>query len=238
MTTGDQPASGRSVKLISSGGFDVSEAWFRPDYWGDRAKPVASGGRGGAWFIDAEPDDLVLRHYRRGGMMARLAEKTYLFTGFDQTRSIAEFKLLQKLRELGLPVPEPVAAIAWRYRLCWCRAAILVKRIPGAVTFSDEAAYSDPENWKALGTLVRQFHDAGLNHVDLNCDNILLSQGQLYLIDFDRCRLETGTETQSGASWKESNLKRLKKSMVKRLSLSSNQIDRYWRTLSDAYAAS
>lgn len=26
--------------------------WFDPDYWGERAVPVSSGGRGSAWFIE------------------------------------------------------------------------------------------------------------------------------------------------------------------------------------------
>ena len=41
--------------------------------------------------------------------MARFAEKTYLFIGFDKARSLAEFRLLVKLKSLGLPVPVPVA---------------------------------------------------------------------------------------------------------------------------------
>ena len=47
----------------------VTADWFNADYWGDKARPVSSGGRGGAWFVRAGDDRLVLREYRRGGLM-------------------------------------------------------------------------------------------------------------------------------------------------------------------------
>lgn len=236
LATGDQSDSGRAVKLISAGSQEVSEAWFQPDYWGDRATPVASGGRGGAWFIDAEPDSLVLRHYRRGGMMARLAEKTYLFTGFDQTRSIAELRLMEKLRSLGLPVPEAVAAIAWRHQLLWYQAAILVKRIPGAVTFCNSEDLSDEWLWRQLGEVIRRFHDKGLNHVDLNCDNILIADSRIYLIDFDRCKLMPESSHGASSGWKRRNLDRLYRSICKRCpDLEITQRETLWQNFTHAY---
>ncbi len=222
--------------LVSSEYEGVTASWFSPDFWGGRAKPVTSGGRGGAWFIDVEPSGFVLRHYRRGGLMARLAEKTYLFSGFDQTRSLAEFQLLERLRSLGLPVPEAVAAIAWKYRLFWYRAAILVKRIPGAVTFADSTRLHDEGLWQQLGQVVRQFHDQGLDHVDLNCDNILVAGDQIYLIDFDRCRLVTGKENAADTAWKQRNLDRLYRSVQKRCSrLTQEQRNAHWQSLLQAY---
>jgi len=168
--------------------------------------------------------------------MARLAEKTYLFTGFDQARSLAEFRLLERLRLLGLPVPEAVAAIAWKYRFFWYRAAILVKRIPGAVTFPDSARLNDDELWRQLGQVVRQFHDQGLDHVDLNCDNILVTNDQIYLIDFDRCRLVTGNDKEISSAWKQRNLDRLHRSVQKRCSrLAQEQRDARWQSLLQAY---
>ncbi|TKV63345.1 3-deoxy-D-manno-octulosonic acid kinase [Marinobacter panjinensis] len=228
--------SGKSVLLVSPEYEGVTAPWFSPDFWQDRAKPVTSGGRGGAWFIDAEASGLVLRHYKRGGLMARLAEKTYLFTGFDQARSLAEFRLLGRLRALGLPVPEAVAAIAWKYRLFWYRAAILVKRIPGAVTFSDSDRLSDESLWALLGQVIRRFHDSGLDHVDLNCDNILVAEDQIYLIDFDRCQLVSESDNDADATWKQRNLERLHRSVRKRCpSLSSSQRESLWQHLLQAY---
>ncbi|AZR40368.1 3-deoxy-D-manno-octulosonic acid kinase [Marinobacter salarius] len=236
LATGTHSDSGTSLLLVSPRYEGVTASWFSPDFWKGRAKPVSSGGRGGAWFVDMEPPGMVLRHYRRGGMMARFAEKTYLFTGFEQTRSVAEFRLLGQLRSLGLPVPEAVAAIAWKYRLFWYRAAILVERIPNSVTFSDSDRLSDESLWAQLGQVIRRFHDNGLNHVDLNCDNILVTGDQLYLIDFDRCKLVPESENETDSAWKQRNLERLQRSVRKRCpGLSPSQRENLWQHLLQAY---
>jgi len=236
LDAGNHSGSGQSLLLVSPGYDGVTPAWFSPDFWEGRAKPVTSGGRGGAWFIESEPSGMVLRHYRRGGLMARLAEKTYLFTGFDQARSLAEFRLLSQLRAMDLPVPEAVAAIAWKYRLFWYQAAILVKRIPGSVTFPDSHLLGDESLWKELGQVIRRFHDNGLNHVDLNCDNILVADNQIYLIDFDRCKLVPESDNDTDSAWKQRNLERLHRSVRKRCpDLSASQREQFWQHLLQAY---
>lgn len=215
---------------------EVTESWFSPECWGTCASEVTAGGRGGAWFIEAEPFDMVLRHYRRGGLMARLSKRSYWFTGFHSTRSIEEFRLMRRLRNIGLPVPDVVAAIAWRHRLFWYRAAILVKRIPGAVTFPDCQHIHEATLWEGLGVIIRRFHDAGLNHVDLNCDNILVTGDQIYLIDFDRCRLLDDSDDATGSKWRQRNLERLRRSVHKRcIHLTESQRERLWRDLILAY---
>ena len=42
---------------------------LEPAWWGDAAVPVASGGRGAAWFVRGAFGDGVLRRYRRGGVV-------------------------------------------------------------------------------------------------------------------------------------------------------------------------
>src|SRR5690606_17355149 len=63
---------------------------FSPTAWGERARPVSSGGRGGAWFVDAPFGPCVLRHYLRGGLAAHLSRDRYLWRGAASTRSFAE----------------------------------------------------------------------------------------------------------------------------------------------------
>ncbi len=82
--------------------------------------------------------------------------------------------------------------------------------------------------------MVRRFHNAGLDHVDLNCDNILVAQGQVYLIDFDRCRLRA--EGPSEATWKRANLNRLRRSVEKRCqSIPEKRREQLWKHLVSAY---
>ncbi|WP_166258885.1 3-deoxy-D-manno-octulosonic acid kinase [Marinobacter salicampi] len=211
-----ESGTGRCSILRAPGYEQIDEQWFSPTFWADKAQPVEKGGRGGAWFIDREPSSLVLRHYRRGGAVAKLIEKTYLFTGFDRTRSHAEFKLLNHLFALGLPVPEPVSALACLHGLLWYQAAIMLKRIPGAVTFFSSTHLCEPSLWEELGYVIRRFHDHGLNHVDLNCDNVLIASEKIYIIDFDRCRVVPQSRNVLDANWKRRNIERLHRSIRKR----------------------
>jgi 3-deoxy-D-manno-octulosonic acid kinase len=66
------------------------------------------------------------------------------------------------------------------------------------------------DDWRKLGRLLRRFHDAGLDHADLNAHNILRDAGSgFWLIDFDQGRLR------SQGGWREGNLRRLLRSLRK-----------------------
>jgi len=46
------------------------------------------------------------------------------------------------------------------------------------------------ESWLAAGRCIRRFHDAGVQHADLNAHNVMLGEdGEVWLLDFDRGRL-------------------------------------------------
>lgn len=226
--------SGRCLLLRDAAYELVSRRWLQPDYWEGRARPVATGGRGGAWFVRSPLGDLVLRRYHRGGLVARISSSGYLFAGFHRSRSHAEFRLLQRLRDLGLPVPEPVAALACRSGITY-RAAILLRRLPGASPLAEQEQLGDAQLWEAVGRVLRQFHDAGLDHRDLNCDNILVAGETISLIDFDRCRLRAPHRT--GTAWQRRNLRRLYRSVKKRCEqLSERTRNRLWQHLEAGYA--
>ena len=68
-----------------------------------------------------------------------------------------------------------------------------------------------------VGGMIRRFHQAGLDHVDLNARNILVDpSGAPWLIDLDRCRLRAAGE------WQEGNLARLERSLGKFLAKPSS----------------
>ncbi|HSX64474.1 MAG TPA: 3-deoxy-D-manno-octulosonic acid kinase [Pseudoxanthomonas sp.] len=206
--------------------------WFDPDKWGERARPVDSGGRGGAWFVDAPSSQCVLRKYRRGGLAARFSRDRYLWHGSDRTRSFAEFRLTRALLSRGLPVPRPVAASYVREGMFY-RAAILIERLVGVRSLGDLIRTEDAElPWEATGKLIARFHRAGLDHADLNADNILFdAQGQGWLIDFDRSALRI-----PATHWRERNLSRLRRSLMKlRGARSEEQIHHGYALLRRAY---
>src|SRR5690554_7228301 len=70
------------------------------------------------------------------------------------------------------------------------KAWIILRRLADSQPLPEAENVADPELWFRVGSVVRRFHDAGLNHVDLNCDNILVAPDGVYLIDFDRCDLD------------------------------------------------
>lgn len=184
---------------------------FSVQHWGDRARPVDEGGRGSAWFIDAPFGASVLRHYRRGGLIARLVHDRYLWRGAVHTRSFAEFRLMRALRALKLPVPQPIAACYLREGMGY-RCAILMERIADVRSLAERARLAGRgAPWEETGRLVARFHRAGLDHADLNAHNILFDgNGHGWLIDFDR-----GVQRIPATAWRERNLKRLLRSLVK-----------------------
>ena len=201
--------------------------WFEPEYWHARAAAqAATGGRGSAMFVDAPFGSCALRHYRRGGMAARVFGDRYLWTGPERTRSFAEFRLLAEIARLGLPGPAPVAA---RYRKSgpFYRADLITRRIADARTLAECLAGGrlDAELAYETGALVARFHRAGIWHADLNAHNVLVTSSALHLIDFDRGRLRAPAE-----GWRLANLQRLHRSLVK-LSRPGHEIDVFERDI-------
>lgn len=190
---------------------DADPGVFSPAWWGERAKPITSGGRGSAWFIDAPFGRCVLRQYKRGGMMSWINHNHYVWRGADDTRSFAEFRLMRCLLGKGLPVPAPLAAFYIRSGLRY-RAAILMQRLDAVLSLADlvqRAGSNAP--WEKSGRLIARFHRHGLDHADLNAHNILYdNKEQGWIIDFDRSSLRI-----PATRWRERNLGRLLRSLLK-----------------------
>ncbi|WP_074550887.1 3-deoxy-D-manno-octulosonic acid kinase [Dyella sp. AtDHG13] len=190
----------------------VDDAWFEPEAWRERgALRQQSGGRGGVAIIDTPAGECVLRHYRRGGMVARLMGDRYLWSGADHTRSFMEFRLLARIAALGLPSAVPVACRYRRHGLFY-EADLITRRIADAQTLAQclAAGRLDGEMAELVGALVARFHRAGIWHADLNAHNVLVTDDALYLIDFDR-----GRQREPAESWQQANLQRLRRSLVK-----------------------
>ena len=190
----------------------VDADWFDPDAWQARgALRRQQGGRGGVAIIETPAGECVLRHYRRGGMVAKLMGDRYLWKGADRTRCFAEFRLLGRIAALGLPGPQ---AVACRYRRegPFYTADLITRRIAGARTLAECLADGslDGELAELVGALVARFHRAGIWHADLNAHNVLVAAEQLYLIDFDR-----GRQREPAEAWRQANLQRLRRSLVK-----------------------
>jgi len=190
---------------------------FDPVFYTDRAQPVSAGGRNAAWFVHDRWGSGVLRKYRRGGLMARINKSHYVWNGAENTRSFAEFRLLQSMHAQGLPVPRVVAA---SYTRSWCfyQAALITETLPGtrplASVLKDMPASVDSGALaKACADSIYLMHKANVWHADLNAFNILVDgNNKAWLIDFDKGRQRVMT-----ASLCNDNLNRLKRSLEKGL---------------------
>ena len=184
------------------------------------AEPVSGSGRGGAWFVRSAAGDAVLKHYRRGGKAAWLSQDAYLYLGDARVRSFAEYRLLRRLREKGLPVPEPLAAFC-RRRGAVYRAALLTARIPQAASLLQQAD-AGRAPWAAVGETLARLHRAGARHSDLNAHNILFdADGGIRVIDWDKGRLTSGP-----GPWCTVVLERLARSLRKDCRLPADELAR------------
>ena len=210
----------------------ASPEWFSPAFWGERARPVDSGGRGGAWFVDAPFGPALLRRYLRGGLVARFNRDRYWWRGANETRSFAEFRLTRAVAEKGLPVPRPVAAY-YRRDGFYYYAAIVLERLNDVRSLADRAAVAgDGAPWEEAGRLIARCHRVGLDHADLNAHNLLFDPtGRGWVIDLDRGRLHI-----PATGWRERNLARLKRSLLKlRGARSAEEVERDYGRLRAAY---
>ena len=165
---------------------------FDPAFWRGRdALHELPAGRGSIQLIEDGNRSWVLRRYLRGGFAARFAHDRYLWLGEDRTRSFAELRLLATLHARGLPVPPPIAGRYLKSAFTY-RAELITERLAGARSMEAVLASGpmDDERWVAIGRCLRRFHDAGVQHADLNARNIMLGErGEIWVLDFDRGRL-------------------------------------------------
>jgi len=197
---------------------------FDPASPGSDAVAVGAGGRQAAWYVQGSFGAGLLRHYRRGGLMAKLSADRYVWTGARRTRSFAEFELLRFMAARDLPVPRPLAAAYWRSGATY-RAAIIVERIANVQTLAHMLGVPHHES---VAAAIFAMHEAGVWHADLNAYNILLdTQGSVWLIDFDK-----GKRRNMPPNRRRDNLLRLRRSLIK---VAGSPGLEYWNRLDMAY---
>lgn len=190
----------------------VTPEWFEPEYWQQQGCLTGSAaGRGTTYFFNHQQHDLVLRHYKRGGLIGKVLNDQYWFTGLNRTRAWRELSLLLRLNEFQLPAPKPVAA---RVKKClgYYTADLITEKISNAQDAHQvllQTAIST-KTWQLIGKTIGLFHAHQVYHHDLNIHNIMLDeQEKVWLIDFDKCAIKAGQK------WKEQNIARLLRSLKK-----------------------
>ncbi len=226
---------GEHIRYDSNIFKNIEDISFKSSEWAQRSAIVGfAEGRGTTFFIQHQGQDFVLRHYQRGGLVAKISNEHYFWLGLRFSRPWREWTLLEKMQEKGLPVPTPAAIKVERTGLLY-KADIMMHRIPHSRTLMHILMTEELTEgyWIAIGSVIRRFHEQGVYHADLNANNILLDEGgRCYLIDFDKCGIR-----RQRLKWQKDNLLRLKRSLNK---ISKNQDTFYfsdinWRSLLRGY---
>ncbi len=213
--------------------------WFDPECiarhgWLERI----AAGRGATWLFRVDGQALVLRHFRRGGQVAKLLHDRYCWRGLERARAMAEYHLLARLHAWQLPVPAPFAARVLRRGL-WYRCDLITRQLPTSTSLAERLGDGlDARHWQAMGRCIAALHRRRVWHADLNAHNVLLAGPgdsdpfAVYVVDFDRARIRSSSAWPP--CWRQRNLQRLRRSLRK---LSAGQFpERGWRALRSAYA--
>jgi len=187
----------------------------------------------------ALPDGVALvRRCRRGGLFARILGDVYL----DGNRFLREIAVADAIHRRGIPTPEVIAGIRREVFPGVYRAEIISREVPGACDLAEAldalpsgeaGAARKRELLLASARLVRQIHDAGLRHPDLNARNILMAADDTAMIlDLDRAELVDRLPLRDRVA----HIARLYRSLHK-LGLGPDPVsDDDWATFCDIYA--
>jgi 3-deoxy-D-manno-octulosonic acid kinase len=136
--------------------------------------------------------EVVVKHYRRGGLIRHIIKRQYV--RFGKTRARREFELLGMVRTLGINVPQPIA-----YADCggllyqnW----LVTRAISQSVSLARLSRQDENRASRAMKSVTEQIFTLIQNnilHVDLHPGNVVVdNSGKVYLLDFDKGRIYNG----------------------------------------------
>ena len=195
--------------VLSKGAASIADALLR----GKNCVSLDIIGRGTVasfpWLGDRQG---ILRKYRRGGLARFLVHDRFILAN----RPLHEFRVHNAVQQMGIPVPR-LLGVCWRRNGIFYSGALATEKADGPdlhdwlLSVSDETE----ERFRVLGkcgVLIRQMHDAGVTHGDLQVKNILITSKGPLLIDFDAAKIDPWLK-----QWRrECNLLRLRRSFLKR----------------------
>ena len=180
---------------------NLTEAQLRPltdlFHCSESAEVAVLGGRTAA--TPAQLDGIgpvVIKHYRRGGLLRYFIKRRYLKSG--KTRAQREFELLDTVGKLGVNVPQPIA-FAYCGRLFY-RAWLITREIQQPVSLAGLSMKDEKKTGRVMESVITQISSLIQNqilHVDLHPGNVVVdSAGKVYLMDFDKGKVYHGNRQQ------------------------------------------
>lgn len=196
---------------------DAMEAGLdEPGGWQRRlAVPAGSTGRGATALLEL-PSGRTARIKRlcRGGWTAPLWRDRFV----GARRALDNLRLPVEACRRGVATPAPLALLIERRRSGLVRAWLAVDEIASSTDLRSRLVSGRPPaevEFETVLRVVRDMHDRGVEHRDLNLGNLLIrGDGELaaFVVDLDRSRLHGGA---LGFGLRQRALRRLERSYVK-----------------------
>lgn len=192
---------------------------------GRGARQVDLGGRKPMLVLDTSLGECLVRRYTHGGLLRFVTGERFL----DRDRPFRELLHAERLRELGLPAPEVVAACARRIAGGGWRLELVTRRIAGSVDLAalieraTQGALGPRERtriYAAAGRAVARLHEVGFLHADLHPRNLLVDRAEggreprITVIDLDRSVWRSRLEDAE----RRANLRRMYRYVARRCS--------------------
>jgi len=129
---------------------------------------------------------LLLKKYRHGGLLRGVLPDVFAGSG----RMLRDLAASERARSQGIPCAAVAGLILVRRAGPLWTGYLLTDEIAGARTLDEALAAGDAGTLAAEAVrTVRRLHDAGVLHRDLNLKNLLVRNGEIFVIDLDGARL-------------------------------------------------
>jgi 3-deoxy-D-manno-octulosonic acid kinase len=160
------------------------------------AADAALEGRGSVSRIKLEGiGGVVVKHYRRGGMLAHLISKTYLKVG--KPRSQLEYEQMRIVGRFGVQTPEPII-YAYKGGFFY-RAWLVTREVEQSLSMAQLSRIAPERAVDAMPGLCQQMALLVANrirHADFHPGNVLVDhRNQVYIIDFDKTGFYRGRKS-------------------------------------------
>jgi 3-deoxy-D-manno-octulosonic acid kinase len=158
---------------------------------------------------------VFVKQYAHGGLLRHLTGGSFLCVG--PSRSLQEFLMLERVREIGINAPQPMLFVnkgSFFYRTWLFMEEIVNSRNLAQVSRSRKAEDADVlhDAMTKLGEQVLSLIKHKIFHVDLHPGNVLVQgDGRVFIVDFDKAREFKGSSEQL----RELYLRRWRRAVIK-----------------------
>ena len=153
------------------------------------------GGRGSICITNLEGiGTIAVKQYFRGGFIRYFNKQRYLKWG--KTRGQIEYEMLQKVKDIGVAVPHP---LAFAYKgFPFYKAWLVTRKIDIHQSLSELVISDEKHACMVMENVIEQLFLLVKNrilHVDLHPGNVVVdTNNKVYFLDFDKARFYPGNE--------------------------------------------